>query len=108
MHKSIDSVRLNPLQTRRDALRALGAGAVMAGVGIAPGSARAQDDEPGEDTMPPGHPQVGDDSPHAGGGGTGGGAIAALPPSRAMIAFLTLSIKDWVSKGLSMKSSTPA
>jgi protein-disulfide isomerase len=43
MHKSIDPVRLNPLQTRRDALRALGAGAVMAGVGIAPGSARAQD-----------------------------------------------------------------
>jgi protein-disulfide isomerase len=43
MHKSIDPVRLNPLKTRRDALRALGAGAVMAGVGIVPGSARAQD-----------------------------------------------------------------
>ena len=46
------------------------------------GLARAQDDEPGEDTMPPGHPQVGDDSPHAGGGGTGGGAIPGMfnPP----------------------------
>ena len=45
MHKSIDSVRLNPLQTRRDALRALGAGAVMAGVGIAPGSAQNGDEK---------------------------------------------------------------
>ncbi len=43
MHKSIDPAWLNPLQTRREALRALGAGAVMAGIGIAPGSARAQD-----------------------------------------------------------------
>ena len=44
MNKSIDPARLNPLQTRRETLRALGAGAVMAGIGIAPGSALAQGD----------------------------------------------------------------
>ena len=44
MNKSIDPARLNPLQTRRETLRALGAGAVMAGIGIAPGSVLAQGD----------------------------------------------------------------
>jgi protein-disulfide isomerase len=44
MNKSIDPARLNPLRTRRETLRALGAGAVMAGIGIAPGSALAQGD----------------------------------------------------------------
>ncbi|THD61946.1 MAG: DsbA family protein [Bradyrhizobium sp.] len=45
MHKSIDPARLNPLQTRREALCALGAVAMTAGIGIAPGSALAQDGE---------------------------------------------------------------
>ena len=46
MHKkSIDSARLNPPQTRREALRALGAGAVMAGICVVPRSALAQDGE---------------------------------------------------------------
>jgi protein-disulfide isomerase len=44
MNKSIDPARLNRLQTRRETLRALGAGAVMAGIGIAPGSVLAQGD----------------------------------------------------------------
>jgi protein-disulfide isomerase len=44
MNKSIDPARLNPLRTRRETLRALGAGAVMGGIGIAPGSALAQGD----------------------------------------------------------------
>ena len=44
MNKSIDPARLNPLRTRRETLRALGAGAVMAGIGIAPGSVLAQGD----------------------------------------------------------------
>jgi protein-disulfide isomerase len=44
MNKSIDPARLNPLQTRRETLRALGAGAVLAGIGIAPGSVLAQGD----------------------------------------------------------------
>jgi len=44
MNKSIDPARLHPLRTRRETLRALGAGAVMAGIGIAPGSVLAQGD----------------------------------------------------------------
>jgi protein-disulfide isomerase len=44
MTKSIDPARLNPGRTRREALRAFGAGAVMLGAGIAPGSALAQGD----------------------------------------------------------------
>jgi len=42
MNQSIDPSRLNPARTRREALRALGAGAMMLGLDIAPGSALAQ------------------------------------------------------------------
>ena len=42
MNQSIDPSRLNPARTRREALRVLGAGAVMLGLDIAPGSALAQ------------------------------------------------------------------
>jgi protein-disulfide isomerase len=45
MNKSIDPSRLNPARTRREALRALGAGAVMLGLDIAPGSALAQSND---------------------------------------------------------------
>jgi protein-disulfide isomerase len=47
MTEPIDRTRLNPARTRRETLRALGAGAVMLGVGLAPGSASAQSDEEG-------------------------------------------------------------
>jgi protein-disulfide isomerase len=42
MTASSDPARLNPWRTRREALAALGAGAVMLGLEIAPGAARAQ------------------------------------------------------------------
>jgi hypothetical protein len=44
------------------------------------GRAWAQDDDPADETMPPGHPQVGDGNPH--GGGAGGGGIPGMfnPP----------------------------
>jgi protein-disulfide isomerase len=45
MNQSIDPSRLNPARTRREALRALGAGAVMLGLDIAPGSALAQSND---------------------------------------------------------------
>jgi protein-disulfide isomerase len=45
MRKSIESARLNPTRTRRETLRALGAGAVMLGIEIAPRPALAQSDE---------------------------------------------------------------
>ncbi len=45
MNKSIDRARLNPASTRRQALRALGAGAIMLGMDIAPGAALAQDEK---------------------------------------------------------------
>jgi protein-disulfide isomerase len=45
MNISIDPSRLNPARTRREALRALGAGAVMLGLDIAPGSALAQSND---------------------------------------------------------------
>jgi protein-disulfide isomerase len=45
MNISIDPSRLNPARTRREALRALGAGAAMLGLDIAPGSALAQSND---------------------------------------------------------------
>src|SRR3981189_3980907 len=45
MNQSIDPSRLNPARTRREALRALGAGAVMLGLDIAQGSALAQSND---------------------------------------------------------------
>ncbi len=45
MTKSIDPARLNRRRTRREALGLLGAGAVMLGMEIAPGSALAQGDD---------------------------------------------------------------
>src|ERR1700716_3254804 len=45
MNQSIDPSRLNPARTRREALRALGAGAVMLGMDFAPGSALGQGSE---------------------------------------------------------------
>jgi protein-disulfide isomerase len=45
MTESINRALLNPAPTRRATLRALGAGAVMLGVGLAQGSASAQSDE---------------------------------------------------------------
>jgi protein-disulfide isomerase len=45
MKKSIDPARPPLARTRRETLRALGAGAVMVGLAIAPGSARAEDSE---------------------------------------------------------------
>jgi protein-disulfide isomerase len=47
MTELIDRTRLNPARTRRETLRALGAGAVMLGVGLAPGPASAESDEEG-------------------------------------------------------------
>jgi protein-disulfide isomerase len=47
MTEPINRTRLNPATTRRATLRALGAGAVMFGVGLAPGPAAAQSDEEG-------------------------------------------------------------
>jgi protein-disulfide isomerase len=44
MTKSIDPARLNPRRSRREALGVLGAGAVMLGIDLAPGSALAQSD----------------------------------------------------------------
>jgi protein-disulfide isomerase len=45
MTKPIDSSRLNPARSRRETLGLLGAGAVLLGVDIAPGSALAQSDD---------------------------------------------------------------
>ena len=45
MTRSFDPDRLNRWRTRRDALRALGAGAVMLGMDFAPGSALEQGSE---------------------------------------------------------------
>jgi protein-disulfide isomerase len=45
MTKSIDPARLNPAHTRRETLALLGTGAVMLGIGLAPGSAQAQSDD---------------------------------------------------------------
>ena len=45
MNKSIERARLHPALTRRDALRVLGAGAIMLGIDIAPGAASAQDEK---------------------------------------------------------------
>src|ERR1700716_1697378 len=45
MNQSIDPSRLNPARARREALRALGAGAVMLGLDIAQGSALAQSND---------------------------------------------------------------
>jgi protein-disulfide isomerase len=45
MTKSIDPARQNPRPSRRQAIGLLGAGAVMLGIGTAPGSARAQGDD---------------------------------------------------------------
>jgi protein-disulfide isomerase len=45
MTKSIDPVRLSQPRTRRETLGALGAGALMLGLEIAPGSAWAQSDD---------------------------------------------------------------
>jgi protein-disulfide isomerase len=45
MNPSIDSARLHRPHSRRETLRALGAGALMLGIEIMPGSARAADDE---------------------------------------------------------------
>jgi protein-disulfide isomerase len=45
MTKSIDSARLNSARTRRETLALLGSGAVMLGIGLAPGSALAQGDD---------------------------------------------------------------
>jgi protein-disulfide isomerase len=45
MTEPIDRTRLNPARNRRETLRALGAGAVMLGVGLGPRAASAQSDE---------------------------------------------------------------
>src|SRR5882724_9442920 len=45
MTRSFDPDRLNPRRTRRETLRALGAGAVMLGMDFAPGSALGQGSE---------------------------------------------------------------
>src|SRR5260370_39987566 len=45
MTRSFDPDRLNPGRTRRETLRALGAGAVMLGMDFAPGSALGQGSE---------------------------------------------------------------
>jgi protein-disulfide isomerase len=45
MTQSIDPARLNPGRTRRETLALLGTGAVMLGIGFAPGSALAQSDD---------------------------------------------------------------
>src|SRR4030088_763355 len=45
MNQSTDPSRLHPARSRREALRALGAGAVMLGLDIAPGSALAQSND---------------------------------------------------------------
>jgi protein-disulfide isomerase len=50
MTKSIDPARLNPARSRRETLALLGAGAVMLGIGLAPGSALAQSDA-GDDVL---------------------------------------------------------
>src|SRR5664279_1859139 len=44
MTQSIDSSRLNPVRSRRQALGLLGAGALMLGIGAAPATARGQND----------------------------------------------------------------
>jgi protein-disulfide isomerase len=44
MTQSIDSTRLNPVRSRRQALGLLGAGALMLGIGAAPATARGQND----------------------------------------------------------------
>ncbi|HJZ21032.1 MAG TPA: DsbA family protein [Bradyrhizobium sp.] len=45
MTRSIDAARQRPGRTRRDALGLIGAGAVMLGIGVAPGSALAEGDD---------------------------------------------------------------
>ena len=42
MTQSIDSSRLNPVRSRRQALGLLGAGALMLGIGAAPATARGK------------------------------------------------------------------